>query len=187
MPYDPSLPAYDPVTDTWILGRVMYPDDMARMSTRAALDILSRRVPTGSVGLPNGAAVLDGTGKLPPSVIPAGVQIGRVTTVDVIPADLVTVAPSFPSGTLRITGQVVARNTTTGDSVVWDVAVAAKVSPAGGKLFGTSAFLVFIEDSTMTACGVVASASSLGIKITVTGLAGASIAWACSFSTPLEA
>ena len=121
------------------------------------------------------------------AVAAAATQPGRITTTDATPAVLLTMAPGSPSGTLRLTGQVIARNTATGDSAVWDVAVAAKVSPTAGALFGTSAISVFIEDASMSGCMLAASASPSGISVTATGLAGASIIWACSFSTPLEA
>lgn len=57
MPYDPLLPAYDPVSDTWVIGRVVYPEDMARLSTRAALATVATTVAAAQTATQVSAAI----------------------------------------------------------------------------------------------------------------------------------
>ncbi len=112
------------------------------------------------------------------------------TTSNAAPVVLVTLTPLATSAVPRIvraTGQVSARNKASSDSAAWGVSVAAKVTSTAGTLFGPASVGGFSVDNTMTGCAVAATASPAGISITVTGLAGATIAWSSNFPALLEA
>lgn len=137
------------------------------------------------VGRGPGDAVTPYKSILPPSTPAAPKQ--TATTSNAAPVVLATLATSAVPRIVRATGQVSARNTASGDSAAWDVPVAAKVTSSAGTLFGPASVGGFSVDNTMTGCAVAATASPAGISITVTGLAGATIAWSSNFPALLEA
>jgi hypothetical protein len=106
---------------------------------------------------------------------------GSVTTTDATPT-LLPGLPALPNqrSLSRLTGQVTAQNTSSGDSSFLDVAVAVKCTGAGvaPALVGSASASVFAQDSSLAATTVVPSAGSAGPAITVTGIAGTSIKWA---------
>ena len=82
MPYDPLLPAYDPVTDTWVIGRVVYPEDMARLATRAAV-----------------GAVATAVGSAQAAVAAVTVAVASAQTAAQVTAAITTALSTLPDGT----------------------------------------------------------------------------------------
>jgi hypothetical protein len=117
------------------------------------------------------------------------VATGSVTSVSTTPTALPL--PTLPvmantQGVQTITGTVIAQNVSTGNSSVWDVAISvertatgASLSPVGGSLINAT---VRQQDTSMAACTVTASIGTNGPSVMVTGLSGATINWAATFT-----
>jgi hypothetical protein len=132
---------------------------------------------TGTTWTPTDGSILETVS----SLLAAG---STAAAVQLLPASGGTVGVRMPDEQclIRITGAAAAQDKTSGDSILWDVAAAAKRlgSGLGVQLVGSASVSVFASDPSMAACTLAVSATQAGCTVTGVGLAGRMINWSAT-------
>ena len=130
----------------------------------------------------NGAG---GWSQVVPSILPSVLALSAVTQT-AAPAILlasaaasVGIAIAAATSVVRITGTVSAQSVGNGDSIVWDIAAAAKRAGASAPIamIGTPSVSVFAADASMSACAIGLAAIQDGLNIVASGLDSREIRW----------
>ena len=126
----------------------------------------------------------DAIGSLLPTIA-TGTVTSVSTTPTTLPLPTLPVMPNTQS-VMTITGCVIGQNVSTGNSSIWDVAISVERTAAGQSLAPVGGSLITAtvrqQDSSMEACTVTASIGANGPSVIVTGLSGATINWAGTFT-----
>lgn len=110
-------------------------------------------------------------------------NLSNTTTTGTVPGSFGPLPSTWPAGSsVSVRGNVVARNTTTGDTMSWDVAALARGIGTSGIAIVQQSVAPYQADAAMLACAIVVVTSGTTVAFSVTGVAGATIAWSGAFT-----